>query len=91
MNKNTLIVWLGVVLSIAITTSMDANGYAAFSSFPLLPLFLFFWWWMGFSRKDVGFRVGLAAYRLFRPRHVNWHQSGIHRMAYFRDQSGNRV
>ena len=61
MNENTLIVWLGVVLSIAITTTMDANGYAAFSALPLLPLFLFFWWWMGFSRKDVGFRVGLAA------------------------------
>jgi len=61
VNKNILIVWLGVVLSIAITTSMDANGYAAFSSLPLLPLFLLFWWWMGFSRKDVGFRVGPAA------------------------------
>ena len=58
MNKNSLIVWLGVVLSITITSSMDANGYSVFSALPLLPLFLLFWWWMGFSRKEVGFKVG---------------------------------
>jgi membrane protease YdiL (CAAX protease family) len=58
LNRITLIVWLSVVLAIAITTGMDATGYAAFSSLSLLPLFLLFWWWLGFSRKDIGFKVG---------------------------------
>jgi membrane protease YdiL (CAAX protease family) len=60
MKNQKFIVWLGVFLSIAITTTMDATGYAVFSALALLPLFLLFWWWMGFSREAIGFKVGPA-------------------------------
>lgn len=50
--------WLGVLLAIAVTTTMDATGYSMLSALPLFPLLLAFWWWQGFSRTDLGFRWG---------------------------------
>lgn len=50
----------GVVVAIAITTAMDATGYALFSALPLLPLAALFWYLQKFSRSDVGLRLGRA-------------------------------
>ena len=50
--------WLGVLLAIAVTTTMDATGYSMLSALPLFPLMLAFWWWQGFSRSEVGFSWG---------------------------------
>lgn len=44
----------GVIVAIAITTSMDATGYANFSALPLAPLAGLFWYLQGFSRREVG-------------------------------------
>jgi hypothetical protein len=35
---------IGIVIAIAATTTMDANGLSAFSAFALLPLTLLFWY-----------------------------------------------
>jgi uncharacterized protein len=48
----------GVLVAIAITSTMDANGMSAFSSLPLLPLFVLFWYLQRFSARDVGFTWG---------------------------------
>ena len=45
---------IGIVLAIAITTSMDATGYSMFSALPLLPLTALLWWWQKLSRQQVG-------------------------------------
>ena len=50
----------GVAGAIAITTTMDATGYAMFSALPLLPLAALFWYLQGFSRSDIGLRWGGA-------------------------------
>lgn len=50
----------GVAVAIAITTTMDATGYAMFSALPLLPLAALFWYLQGFSRGDIGLRWGAA-------------------------------
>ena len=39
----------GVAIAIAITTAMDASGYALFSALPLLPLTGLFWYLQQFS------------------------------------------
>ena len=48
----------GVVLATAITTAMDATGYAMFSALSLFPLFLLFWYLQGFTRADIGMTIG---------------------------------
>jgi membrane protease YdiL (CAAX protease family) len=48
----------GVVVAIAITSTMDATGLTAYSSLPLLPLFLLFWYLERFSAQEVGFSWG---------------------------------
>jgi hypothetical protein len=48
---------LGVTLAIAITTTMDASGYSAFSALPLMPLFGLLWWWQKFTKAEIGFKV----------------------------------
>jgi len=49
---------LGVVVAIAITTSMDASGLSTFSALPLFPLALVFWHFDHLSRRDVGLTLG---------------------------------
>ena len=44
----------GLIAAIAITTTMDANGYAAFSALPLFPLAALSWYLQRFSRRDIG-------------------------------------
>jgi membrane protease YdiL (CAAX protease family) len=53
---------LGVLIALAITTTMDAIGLSDFSALPLLPLMLLFWWFERLPRRSVGFTWG-------RPRH----------------------
>ncbi|HLY01876.1 MAG TPA: CPBP family intramembrane glutamic endopeptidase [Candidatus Cybelea sp.] len=48
----------GVLLAIAITSTMDATGTSAFSSLPLFPLFALFWYLQRFFARDVGFAWG---------------------------------
>ena len=50
----------GMVIAIAITTTMDATGYTMFSALPLLPLAALFWYLQRFSRSDIGLRFGGA-------------------------------
>jgi membrane protease YdiL (CAAX protease family) len=49
---------LGVLLAIAITTTMDATGLAAFSALALFPLIALFWYLQGLSRMEVGLVLG---------------------------------
>jgi membrane protease YdiL (CAAX protease family) len=49
---------LGVLVAIAITTSMDASGLSTFSALPLFPLALVFWHFDRLSRRDVGLSWG---------------------------------
>src|SRR5262245_42430156 len=46
---------LGVLSAIAITTTMDATGFLAFSALPLFPLMGLFWYLQGFPRRVMGF------------------------------------
>lgn len=52
----------GVFAAIAITTTMDATGYAMFSALPLLPLAGIFWYLQNFSRVEMGLLWGQARY-----------------------------
>jgi uncharacterized protein len=49
---------LGVLAAIAITSSMDATGLAAFSALPLALLLGIFWYLQRFSRQQAGFDWG---------------------------------
>jgi CAAX protease family protein len=49
---------LGVLIAIAITTAMDANGLSAFSALPLFPLMGIFWYLERLSRRSAGFVWG---------------------------------
>ena len=49
---------VGVLVAIAITSTMDATGTSAFSSLPLFPLLMLFWYLQRFSAQDVGFTWG---------------------------------
>lgn len=49
---------LGTAIAIAITTAMDATGYALLSALPLCPLMLLFWYFQGLTRAEIGFRFG---------------------------------
>ena len=56
---------LGVVIAIAITTTMDATGYTMFSALPLIPLAGLFWYLQKFSRQQMGLVWGnLPSYGL---------------------------
>ena len=56
---------LGVVIAIAITTTMDATGYTMFSALPLIPLAGLFWFLQKFSRQQMGLVWGnLQSYGL---------------------------
>jgi len=44
----------GFLAALAITTTMDATGYATFSALPLLPLTGLLWFLQKFSRKEMG-------------------------------------
>jgi membrane protease YdiL (CAAX protease family) len=49
---------LGVLIAIAITTTMDVSGLTAFSALPLFPLMCVFWYLERLSRQDMGFLWG---------------------------------
>ena len=49
---------LGVLVAIAITTTMDASGYSAFSALPLFPLLGLFWYLERLPRRSLGFAWG---------------------------------
>jgi CAAX protease family protein len=51
---------LGVLVAIAITATMDANGLTVFSALPLLPLMALFWYLERLPRVSVGFVWGRA-------------------------------
>jgi hypothetical protein len=51
---------IGVAAAIVITSTMDATGMSAFSSLPLFPLLVFFWYLQQFSAKDIGFTWGAS-------------------------------
>jgi len=52
---------IGVLIAIAVTTTMDATGLSAFSAFALLPLMLLFWYVERMSRSEMGFKWGSPA------------------------------
>lgn len=52
----------GVVVAIAITTTMDATGYTMFSALALFPLAGLFWFLQKFSRAEMGLVWGQARY-----------------------------
>jgi hypothetical protein len=56
---------VGVLVAIAITSTMDATGTSAFSSLPLFPLLVLFWYLQRFSARDVGFTWGRLPVRCY--------------------------
>lgn len=56
--KTTLPAFSGLAAAIAITTLMDATGYAMFSALPLLPLAGLFWYLQRLSRVEIGLVMG---------------------------------
>lgn len=58
MNRGLLPAVLGVVVAIAITTTMDATGYSAFSALPLFPLAGLLWYLQRLSRAEIGLTWG---------------------------------
>ena len=60
MNKKYGPAIIGTSAAIAITTVMDANGLAAFSALPLIPLTALFWYLQKFSRAEMGLSRGSA-------------------------------
>jgi len=65
MNKALMPAILGVVIAIAITTTMDATGYTMLSALPLFPLAGLFWYLQKFSRQEMGLVWGnLQSYGL---------------------------
>jgi membrane protease YdiL (CAAX protease family) len=53
-NRSLFVAALGVVAAVAITSTMDANGLAAFSALPLFPIVLAFWYFQKLSRRELG-------------------------------------
>lgn len=49
---------LGVLIAIAVTTTMDATGLTAFSALPLFPLMGIFWYLERLPRRKMGFVWG---------------------------------
>jgi membrane protease YdiL (CAAX protease family) len=63
VNENLKPAVFGLLVGIAITTTMDATGYSMFSALPLFPLAGLFWYLQRFSRREVGLVWGkLRAY-----------------------------
>jgi len=60
MNSNNWAAIAGVMVAIAITTTMDATGYTVFSALPLLPLTGIFWFLQKFSTREMGLTWGPA-------------------------------
>ena len=60
MNKKYAPAIVGTAIAIAMTTAMDANGLAAFSALPLLPLAALFWYLQKFSRAEMALQRGTA-------------------------------
>jgi membrane protease YdiL (CAAX protease family) len=58
MNRNMWPATAGTLVAIAITTTMDATGYAMFSALSLFPLAALFWYLQKFSRAEVGLTLG---------------------------------
>jgi len=54
MNKALLPAAAGVLIAIAVTTTMDATGYAMFSALPLAPLTGVYWTLQKYSREQIG-------------------------------------
>lgn len=55
----------GTSAAILVTTAMDANGLAAFSALPLMPLTALLWYLQKFSQAEIGLAWGAArGYRL---------------------------
>lgn len=62
MESNIRPALAGIAIAIAITTTMDATGYAMFSALPLFPLAGLFWYLQSFSRTEIGLVWGSARY-----------------------------
>jgi membrane protease YdiL (CAAX protease family) len=60
MNKELRPAIAGTSAAIVITAVMDANGLAAFSALPLMPLTALFWYLQKFSRAEMGLAWGNA-------------------------------
>jgi membrane protease YdiL (CAAX protease family) len=58
MNRSLWPSIAGVLVAIAITTAMDATGYAPFSALPLMVLTGLFWFLQKFSKKEIGLAWG---------------------------------
>ena len=54
MNNSLLFAAAGVLVAIAVTTAMDATGYAMFSALPLAPIAGIYWALQKFSREEIG-------------------------------------
>jgi membrane protease YdiL (CAAX protease family) len=65
MNKEYMPAIGGTGAAVLVTTLMDANGLAAFSALPLIPLTALFWYLQKFSRAEIGLAWGgLQGYAL---------------------------
>ena len=62
MDRSLIRPALGVLAAIAITATMDATGYTAFSALPLCPLLVLFWYLDLLSRREAGFAWGRPAH-----------------------------
>jgi membrane protease YdiL (CAAX protease family) len=60
MSNRFLVPILGVLVAIAITATLDANGLTVFSALPLIPLLAIFWSLERLPRRDVGLVWGRA-------------------------------
>lgn len=58
MNRSWAWPSIGVLVAIAITSTMDATGMSAFSSLPLFPLLVLLWYLQRFSAKEIAFTWG---------------------------------
>jgi membrane protease YdiL (CAAX protease family) len=62
MKKSMWLPITAVVVAIAITSAMDATGYANFSALPLFPLMLIFWSIQRNRRREIGFTLAAPKY-----------------------------
>jgi membrane protease YdiL (CAAX protease family) len=58
MNQTRMRPLIGVLVAVAITSTMDATGLSDFSALILFPLFVLFWYLDRLSRAEVGFAWG---------------------------------
>jgi membrane protease YdiL (CAAX protease family) len=50
--------FVGALVAIAITSTMDLTGLTMFSALPLFPLMFLFWWLQRLTRSETGFAWG---------------------------------